>query len=548
MDAALFPKRSGRAFFFGLLVFLITLDFGTALTANELQWVGEVTFTLQGRGSFERNKTVGVWERHSLYNEKKDARCQIRVCGDQGPLRVLSVGRSASWYMTKTSTNKQDHRVCDSEVMRTRRTVNPGDRKESSETLAAGIGELWGQPSFEPAEVSLQTSPEGRFKLTAECNLSWAIKLDNVDKEYDACNGRDNRTEIHYAPGLEKEKPDSGSDESGSHFILTGPSAPMELPFDLVVDDVQEGDTLKGSKLMYSQSGRNGAYTETLTASWEFKRTGRCECVAIVESHSGDVWIDGKPPESTVITGPVEITTGRKSRIAIELGNGDRIRIGSNRTFKLKDPCSYADYDPYADKDRFWKIWSQTRSMQILSLFGGLEHVVYDFKVASSGVRGKLLPESGQDDLQLARLPYPRVAIQSNTAAVSSPWFRQLRRLAHGKLWSLAHTSNHFGSLLTSFTDQTSAQIEADSGEADLQELLPSLDELSSAVAAAIVAIDSQRGSTVWVFKGAVEVLTPDGEIAILHAPEGLAEGVLPPPHHFAANELKIRPQKSGSQ
>ena len=263
--------------------------------------------------------------------------------------------------------------------------------------------------------------------------------------------------------------------------------------------------------------------------------------MAIVESYSGDVRIDGKPLESTLITGPVEIATGRKSRVAIELGNGDKIRIGSKQTIKLKDPCSNADYDPYKDKDRFWEIRSKVQTMRLLNLFGADDSWRH-LQITAPGVRGRLLPESGQDDLFFARLSYPRVGIQSDIAGISlSSGVHLLRHLAQVKPWPLAHTSNHFGSPLTSFTDQTSAPLEAGFGEADPQELLPSQDELSSAIAAAIVAIDSQHGSTIWVLKGAVEVMAHDSATPTLHAPGGLADGVLPSPYHFDAKQLKIR-------
>jgi len=550
MDTGMFIVRTRLTLSTGLFACLIILGSGPILEAGEMQWVGQVTIKLEGKGSAKGGKKVGSRESHSTYEEKKDAWCQIRACGDEGPLRVLDIERSASWSRKETSTGQQDHRVCDDYELRTRETIRPGDSNKSNDTWMAWLEECQGQPNCNPATVFLSPYTDGKFVLGARYDFIWATKLDNVSAKYDSCSGRTTTTELHYAPGLAISMPETGSADSGSNTILTGPSVPLPESLYLLGTEVQGGDTLKGSKLIYSQSSQNGKYQETLTASWDFKRAEDCECAAFIESYSGDVRIDGKPIESMVITSPVEITTGRKSRIAIEHGENARVMLGSNTTHKLEPPCSEKwNRPPKGDRVELMMILSSVGVLKIIALIDA-DHRWMGLTCASAGgVRGRLLPKPRQDGLRFASLSYPGVNIMSDMAGDSvSPGVHQLKHLVQGQTWPYDYTGNHSGSLLTSFTDQTFAQLEAGLGEADLQELLPSNDELNSSMAAAIVVIDPQRGSTIWVLKGAVEVMAHDSKTSILQAPGGLADGVLPSPYHFDAKQLKIRAKQSGAQ
>jgi hypothetical protein len=407
-----------------------------------------------------------------------NAGCSIRVCGKEGELNVVNTDTYGTENWEKRFFRQENHKLCEEIWERKAHIARPGDSERDKETFKGNT-----DGPQELPRVEFTRSSNGMYSLSASFELTIDGDYNSEKIEHHACDNREVKTVIQSAPNM---MPHTSSDEEGN-TIMSGPSVPVVRPLLLVANRIGMQGT---NKTIYERVDKDNGYHEKATASWNLQRTRTsCDCVVFLDMAKGDVKVNGKPPDSTLLDDPKQISTGAKSRAGFTLGNGDRIRIGSNNTVDIRTACR-------SKGAQRGSITMNIRSIiTILTAGSGYASFHCTNSNAHDGVRGEVLP-----------IPGP---------------FHPNIRFASYRQGPLAFSTVSFD-------------------EDRFSEVMPSPQDIGRASAGLL--IEPHHSSfNIWVLKGKFKVKANTGFSATLEGLRATAVGQMPAPCHIEGKWLDIQ-------
>jgi hypothetical protein len=260
------------------------------------------------------------------------------------------------------------------------------------------------------AEIGLRVLPDGSYILGASSSGYTNYSVDSNYEEKDACNGKMKQKVYIISTGSLKEKGTTSVSEAedGSNYFMHSIAPPIPNSLSCFATGKSGNNTITGSKIISEKKAKNkDGWESKITASWSFQLSEEdCNCFGTITHVQGDVKINGKKAEMGIIAEDikgVEINTGNRSRLRIEVGDNLRIDIGSKSKVILKNPCK-------KQRSRL-----TTPESIILGEFWGYaifylisDHGPFVVECASAGgVRGQLYPVPGleSEKIVVASLP-----------------------------------------------------------------------------------------------------------------------------------------------